>query len=280
MKLLRKFGLSIGANLGKEVTDQIKSEEGSKEGQYVKAGLLFLGSLINPKLASKEASRRYQEAERLLPPGANTSATSLNRNLNAIETSITKGRPYDSLSNAEKFVVDRINKARGLEQNGRVDIDKLAAQKKSLNEDLANLYFEFGKPGSKTIKNQAKRVTRSLNDAIDEYGASNPEYLKNLRAGDEIYGVLARAEGVNSWIKQTFPHSPWSRAGLLFAEKTVGQLPRMLYKAWESPEIRKLYLSAIAKATAEDSKEFSKIMDQLDKKLAEEESKDKYEFVD
>ena len=280
MRLLRKFGISLGANLGKEVVDQIKSEEGSKEGQYTKAGLLFLGSLINPKLASKEAARRYQEAEKFLPPGASTSTTALNRNLNTIEVGITKGRPYESLSNAEKFVIDRINKARAIEQNGRVDIDKLVAQKRSLNKDLENLFPEFGKQGTRDIRNQAKRVTRSLNDAIDEYGASNPQYLKNLRAGDEIYGVLARANGANQWVKQNFPHSPWSRAGLLFTEKTLGEVPRLVYKVSQSPELRKLYISAIAKATAEDSKEFSKIMDQLDKKLVEEESKDKWEFVD
>lgn len=279
-RLLRKFGLSLGSNLGAEVTDQIKSEEGSKEGQYVKSGLLFLGSLVNPKLASKEASRRYQEAEKLLPPGASTSAQGLNTELKSIENSITKGRPYDSLSNAEKFVIDRINKARSLEQNGRFDIDKLVAQKRSLNDDLSNLFPEFGQAGIKTVRNQAKRVTKSLNNAIDEYGASNPEYLKNLRAGDEIYGVLARANGANQWVKQNFPHSPWSRAGLLFAEKTIGEVPRMIYKVSQSPELIKLYVSAIGKATAEDSKEFSKVMDQLDKKLIESESKDQWEFVD
>ena len=279
-RALRKFGLSLGANLGKEVVDQFASEEGSKEGQYTKAGILFLGSLINPRLARNEAARRYQEAERLLPPGANISSRGLNRQLNTIENGITRGRPRESLSNAERFVIERIDRVRGLEQNGRLDINQAVAQKRSLNEDLSNLFPEFGQAGTRTVRNQARRVTRSLNDAIDEYGASNPEYLRNLRAGDEIYGTLARADGVNQWIKQNFPHSPWSRSGLLFAENTVGQLPRMIYKAWESPEIRRLYASAIGRATAEDSKEFAKIMDQLDKKLVEDEGKDKWEFVD
>jgi hypothetical protein len=279
-RLLRKFGLSIGANLGKEVVDQVASEEGSKWGQYTKAGLLFLGSLINPRLARNAAARNYQEAERLLPQGASGSTTNLNRQLNAIENGITQGRPRNSLSNAENFVIDRIDRVRSLDQNGRFDIRQGVAQKRSLNEDLGNLFPQFGQEGSRTVRNQARRVTRSLNDAIDEYGASNPEYLRYLRAGDEIYGTLARANGVNTWIKQNFPHSPWSRAGLLFAENTIGQVPRMIYKAWESPEIRRLYISAIGRATAEDSKDFAKIMDQLDKKLIEDESKDQWEFVD
>jgi hypothetical protein len=279
-RLLRKFGLSIGANLGKEVVDQVASEEGSKEGEYTKAGLLFLGSLINPRLARNEAARRYQEAERFLPPGASVSSNALNRELNAIEHGITRGRPRESLSNAERFVIDRIDRVRNLEQNGRIDINQAVAQKRSLNEDLSNLYPEFGQAGTRTVRNQARRVTRSLNNAIDRYGESNPEYLRNLRAGDEIYGTLARASGVNNWIKQTFPHSPWSRAGLLFAENTLGQVPRMIYKAWDSPEIRRLYVSAIGRAAAEDSREFAKIMNELDKKLIEEESQDKWEFVD
>jgi len=280
IRLLRKFGLALGSNLGKEVVDQVASEEGSKAGQYTKAGILFLGSLINPSLARTEAARRYQEAERLLPQGASVSSAGLNQQLNAIENGITRGRPRESLSNAENFVIHRIDKVRGLEQNGRIDINQAVAQKRSLNEDLSNLFPEFGQAGTRTVKNQAKRINRSLNDAIDEYGASNPEYLKNLRAGDEIYATLARAEGVNNWIKQNFPHSPWTRAGLLFAERVGGQLPRMIYKAYQSPEIRKLYAQAIARASAEDSKEFAKIMDKLDKKLIEYEANDKYEFVD
>lgn len=279
-RLLRKFGLSVGANLGKEVVDQVASEEGSKAGQYTKAGLLFIGSLINPKLAAKEASTKYAEANKFLPPGANTSTKGLNKQLDSIVYDITKGRPKKSLSDAEKFVLDKINKVRSLEKNGNIDIRQAVAQKKSLGQDLKNLYPEFGASGTKTIKNQAKRVTKALNETIDEYGASNPEYLKNFRAADEIYGTLARAEGVNNWIKQNFPHSPWSRAGLLFAEKTVGQIPRMVYKAWKSPQIRKLYAEAIGKAAAEDTREFAKIMDQLDKKLIEDESNDQWEFVD
>ncbi len=279
-RLLRKFGLSLGANLGKEVVDQVGSEEGSKEGQYTKAGLLFLGSLINPRLARSEAARRYQEAERLLPQGASVSSTGLNRQLNTIENGITRGRPRESLSNAERFVIDRIDRVRSLEQNGRIPVEQAVAQKRSLNEDLSNLFPEFGSAGTRTVQNQARRVTRALNETIDEYGASNPQYLRNLRAGDEIYGTLARADGFNQWIKQNFPHSPWSRAGLLFAERTVGEIPRMLYKVSASPELRRLYTTALGRAAAEDSKEFSKIMDQLDKKLVEDEGKDKWEFID
>lgn len=277
---IRKFGLSVGANLGKEFVDQIKSEEGSKEGQYTKAGLLFIGSLIDPKLAAREAAKKYASAEKFLPSGAKVSTKGLNAELKNIEQDITKGRPKESLSNDELFVMDKIGKIKSLEKNGHIDIEKAVAQKKSLNKDLSNLYPEFGAPGIRSIKNQAKRVNKALNNTIDEYGVSNPEYLKNFRAGDEIYGALAGANRVNDWIKQTFPHSPWSRAGLLFAEKTIGQVPRMIYKAWKSPEIRRLYVDAIGKAAKEDAKEFAKIMDRLDKKLIEEESAEHWRFVD
>jgi hypothetical protein len=279
-KLLRKFGLSLGANLGKEVVDQVASEENSKASQYTKTGILFLGSLINPKLAASEAAKKYSQAEKLLPQGANVSSTKVINQLNTIENGITKGRPKSSLSNAELFVIDKIDKARNLDQNGRIDINQLVAQKKSLNEDLGNLFPEFGQAGTKSVRNQAKRVNRALNEAIDEYGASNPEYLKNLRAADEIYATMAKAEGFGDWVRQNFPHSPWSRAGLLFVEKSLGQVPKILYKAWKSPEIRNLYVKAIGKAASEDAKEFAKVMDQLDKKLIEEESKEHWESID
>ena len=277
---LRQFGLSVGANLGKEVVDQVAGEEGSQAGQYTKAGLLFIGSLINPKLAVSKKNALYAEAESLLTPGASVSAKSLNKQLDAIEHGITKGRPKETLSDAEKFVIGKINQVRVLEQDGRIIIEQAVAQKKSLNDDLSNLFPQFGKTGTKTAKNQAKRVNGALNDAIDEYGASNPQYIKTLRAADEIHGALAQSKGVNDWIRRTFPHSPWSRAGLLLAENTIGEVPRMIYKAWKSPEIRKLYVSAIGKAAAEDSREFAKIMDQLENKLAESESKDRWELVD
>ena len=279
-KILRKLGLSVGANLGKEVVDQVLSEDNSKEGQYTKSGILFLGSIINPKLAAQEAAKKYAKAESLLPQGANVASTKVLNQLNAIENGITKGRPKSALSNAELFVIDKIDKARKLDQNGRIDVQQLVAQKKSLNEDLGNLFPEFGQAGTKSVRNQAKRVNRALNDAIDEYGASNPEYLKNLRAADEIYATIAKANSFGDWVKQNFPHSPWSRAGLLFAEKSLGQAIKIPYKALNSPEIRNLYAKAIGKAAAEDAKEFAKVMDQLDKKLIEEESKEHWEAVD
>lgn len=281
-RLLRKFGLSIGSNLGKEVVDQIMSEEGSDAGHYTKAGLLFLGSLLDRKMAIKAAAKRYQEADKFLPPGANVSSSGLSRQLDSIEHGITKGRPKQSLSDAEKFVLEKINRVRNLINNGRIEIEHAVAQKKSLNDDLSNLFTDFGKQGSRTIKNQAKKVTKALNNTIDEYGASNPEYLKHFRAADEIHGTLAQAEGVSNWIRENFPHAPWSRAGLLFAEKTGGAIPKMIYKAWKSPEIKKLYAQAIGRAAAEDSKEFAKVMDRLDKKLRDSEEKweEKWEAVD
>lgn len=279
-RTLRQFGLSVGANLGKEVVDQVAGEEGSQAGQYTKAGLLFIGSLINPNMARKEAAKMYKEAENLLPPGANVSAKNLTKQLDSIEHGITKGRPREVLSDAEKFVVNKIDKVRALEQDGRINIEQAVAQKKSLNDDLSNLFPQFGQTGTKTVKNQARRVTRSLNDAIDEYGKSNPQYIKNLRSADEIYGTIAKSQGLADWINRNFAHNGWSRASSLFVHNTIGEVPRMIYKAWKSPEIRKLYVSAIGKAAAEDSREFAKIMDQLENKLAESESKDRWELVD
>ena len=279
-RLLRKFGLALGSNLGKEVVDQVAAEEGSSAGQYTKAGLLFFGSLINPKAAAKAASEQYKTAESFLPSGAVASTATASKKLDALESSLTKGRPLDSLSGAQQFVIKQIDKVRSLFKNGSAPVEQLHAQKKSLYEDLDNLYAEFGKEGAKTAKNEAKKVPKIINETLEEYGKTNPKYYEHLKKADEMYGAIASSKGAANWVNRTFPSSPWSRAGLLFGEKAAGLPLRMGYKAYKSPEIRKLYGKAIALAAKEDAKEFAKIMDQLDKKLIESESKDRYKFID
>lgn len=279
-KLLTKFGLSIGANLGKEVADQISSDPDSKKGQYAKAGILFAGSLIDPKLAAREASKRYNQAKSLLPAGSKVPAVKLSNNLNSLETSILNGRPLTSISEAERSVIGNINKTKDLIKNGTIDVSQALSQRQSLYDDLKNLYVTLGKDGAKTAKNLSKKIPKYLNESIEEFAHVNPEYVKLLRSADQITETAYKSNGVKRWVEREFKHSPIAKWGLF----TVGAGPsegiKTLYKIYKSPEMRKLYAKAVGDATKKNSRAFAATADKLDKKLQEEQSNEKWEFID
>ena len=278
--LLKKFGLSIGSNIAKESVDQFQGEENSKSGQYTKAGVLFLGSMIDPKKAAQEASKKYQQAQSLLPQGSQVPARNLVNKLDSLESNITKGRPKSSLSSAENFVIQQIDKTKGLVKNGQISIEQAAAQKKSLYEDLGNLYAEFGQAGAKTVKNQSKNIPKFLNQTLEEYGKYNPEYYKTLKQADELYGTIASSKGFERWISNTFKNTPITKMAIFGALSPANEAGKLLYKIGKSPEMRKLYAKAIGEATEYNAKSFAKTAEQLDSLLKEEESREKWRFLD
>lgn len=293
--LVRPLAISVGSNIAGELTDQLTHDKTASG--LVKGGTMFLASLINPRLALSKAGALYEEARSALPKGSNIASTKYNRGLDTIENSITVGRNRSALSKAEQFVLDQVDKARGLIQNGRVNIEQLIAQKKSLYEDLNNLYKEFGEKGVRGVKNQAKRVSGVINESIKDYGQTNPSFYKPFKQADEITGVFHGSQGMQNWVKRNLKNvytlatvtglpSLFGVAGLKVAGQasiaaaSANEVAKLTYKISKSPELRKLYTNALRSAAKEDAAAFNKYYQELNSKLKEDQDKEKWEFID
>lgn len=284
----KKLAISLGANIGGETAEQTT---GSKTtGDVTKLGSLFLLSMVNPGRTAQEIGKLYKNAESNLPETDVFSAKSLEKNLNNLKNNITKLRPTRNLSSAEKYVVDQVEKVTDLIHNGEINIGQAWAQKRSLNDELATLYKDIpGKKDQKKVRNLAKQITGFLNSTIKEYGKKNPEFYKNFRDADEAFGTLARSNVFSNWVKDNVVHSPVT-VGLmhLFSPIATGtavaafpyQAGKLIYRIQKSPTLRKIYGDAVKSAGKEDSKAFNKYLKELDEKLEEEESGDRYRFID
>lgn len=290
-KLSRPFAISLGSNISGELTKDWTGDE--KKGNFVKMGTAFLASLINPSLAIKKAKEYYDSSKRYLPSSATVKASSVNNGLDALEQSITKGRPRASLSPNEQFVLDKIGKVRDLEKNGVYNVEQLVAQKKSLNDELANLYDQFPSYSTrKQVRNQSKKVTAAVKDGIEEYGKINPQFYDAFNKADEVYGAVEGSKGIAKWVMKNLK-TAGSVTGLsalfggvaptaitLGAGAVVHETARFMYKISKSPELTKLYANALKAASQENSLLFNKYYQELDNKLSKEMKNDKWELVD
>lgn len=287
--LLKPLAKSVGANL---VGETVKQTTGSEEaGTYSKMGALFLGSILDRKGVAKQVGDLYKDAEASLPAGAKTKSIKLQNNLSKLENQVTKNRPYENLAPSEKFVVDHIKKVENLVKNGEISIEQAWAQKRSLNEDLAKL-FEItpDKKGQQRARTLAKQINGYLSETIHDYGKTNPKFYQPFKKADEAYGVLARSNWATKWIEKNVRHSPLTHGLLhLFGGPlgtTVGtvaapyQAGKLMFRIAKSPTLAKLYGKTLLSAGKQDAAVFNRYLQELDEKLQEEESIEKWEFLD
>jgi hypothetical protein len=296
VKKVPLFVKSLAKSLGANVAGESLKEFGAGEtaGDLTKIGSLFLLSVLDKESAAKQVAKLYGQAESKLPKDAKVSAKSLEKNINSLETQITKGRPRENLSAPEKFVIDQIDKSRRLIKDGSINVEQAIAQKRSLYKDLTTLYKEVPKKTEqKTVKNLAKKVGNYLNQTVKEYGKDNTNFYKDYKNADEAFGTLARSNFVSSWIENNIVQHPLT-TGLLHIlgtplGTTVGvatgailpyQGMKLMYRITKSPTLRNIYGKTLKAAAKEDVPLFNKYLKDLDSGLQEEENKDKFEFLD
>ena len=287
LNFFKNLAKSLGANFLGETAKQNISEESSP---YVKAGSLFLTSLLDQESAAKQVGKLYQEAEKNLPSTAKISAHSLNKNLDSLAHTITKGRPYENLSAPERFVIDQINKVKNLTQTGEINIHQAIAQKRSLNKELATLYKEVpGGKEQKNVKNLAKQITGYLGKTIEDYGKTNKAFYKPYKDADQAFGTLANSNFVSSWIEKNLTQHPVINglAHMFAVPIKMGaaailpyQVTKLTYRISKSPTLAKIYAKTMKAAANEDKLLFNKYFKELDQALQDEESEDRFEFID
>ncbi len=278
---------SLGANLIGETTKQTTESEGASSA--AKAGSLFLMSLLDKESAAKQIGKMYQESEKHLPSTATQNAKTLNKKIDALDHSITKGRPIENLSAPEKFVVAQTEKVRNLIKNGEISVEQAIAQKRSLHKELSTLYKEVPKLGDqKNVKRLANQVSGYLNEVIDEYGKKNPKFFKPYKEADKAFGVLANSNFISNWVENNVVQHPVT-AGLMHLLAPVGvasanivapyQAYKLTYRISKDPTLAKIYANTMKAAAKENVPLFNKYLKQLDDALQKDEDEDRYEFV-
>ncbi len=291
-KVVKSFFKSLGANLAGETATQVSGSETA--GGLTKLGSLLFLSLMDQPAAAKQVGKLYGEAESKLPSNATSNAVSLNKKIDSLEKQITKGRPLENLSPPEKFVIDQSGKIKNLIQNGEINVEQAIAQKKSLYKELGTLYKEVPKhTEQKTVKNLAKKLGSYINQTVEEYGKKNPKFYKDYKKADEAFGTLAQSNFLTNWIGNNIVQHPLTTGLLHIFGAPIGaiagtatgaivpyQAAKLGYRISKSPTLAKIYANTVKAAVKEDAKAFNKYLKDLDNELQEEESEDKFEFVD
>jgi len=288
VKFFRNLAKSIGANVAGETTKQVSGNENA--GTYTKAGSLFLLSLLDQESAAKQVAKLYNQAEANLPVNAKTNAINLANKLDTLENKITKKRPIENLSPPEKFVVDQIKKVNNLIQNGEISVEQAIAQKRSLNKELSTLYKEVPKHSDqKNVKNMATQINGYLRESIGDYGKKNPKFYKPYKDADQAFGTLANSHFLSNWIENNVVQHPLTTGLMhLFAPAASAaavavvpyQAVKLTYRIANSPTLAKIYAKTVTAAAKEDAIAFNKYLKELDQAVQQEESKDRYEFID
>ena len=290
---LKNLAKSLGANIVGEASEQVSGSE--KVGFWTKAGTLFLASLLDKESAAKQVGKLYNQAGSNLPQTATGSAIPQIGKLNRLERDITKGRPIANLAGSEKYVMDEIDKFRNLINNGKMFVEQAWAQKRSLNEDLTKLFqFIPGKKDQQRARKLVKQMNGWYGEIIEDYGKTNPKFYKPFKEADQAFGTLAQSEWLARWAEKNIKQSPVTSGlthlilGPIGTTVTAGagglavpyQGAKLAYRMAKSPALSKIYSKMISAAAKEDAIAFNKYLNDLDEGMQQEESKEKWRFID
>jgi len=281
--LARALGISAAGTAASEGVGLLGAGEGGRE--WAKTGATFLGSMFNPKGATKYVSGLYEEAKNLLPQGASAPATHLSGQLSSLKQQLHKGGSAPSKTKA----IQKIDEVQAKISKGRIPVDELTEFKKSINEARSGLYEEFksDKVGRKMAKKNLDAVSKSVDGALQEYGKSHPEWAKSYNAANEGFGAIAKSKKIRTnaarFLKQ-HPHvaygglgsalfsltAPHALVGAAAGAAALGSI-ELYKKISSSPVLRKYYTQAVQSAAKEDAASFAKNMEKLDSKIKSEE---------
>ena len=275
----KALGVSAFATGAAETAEALGAEEGGKGA--TKMGAMFLGSVFNPKGASKYVSDLYSEAKNLLPEGARAPAKNLSKELSSLSKELSKGGSAASKTKA----IQKIGEINGKISKGTVPVDELTEFKKSINEARSGLYEEFksDKAGRKAAKRNLDAVSKTIDSSLNEYGAMHPEWNKVYQDANQGYAAIAQSKKVSTNIARTIKQNPHIASGTLIADlflvpkiataagvaggisavKSVELMSRIA----KSPVLRKYYSQAINAAIKEDSAALARNLGKLDEEV-------------
>lgn len=278
-KLLKPGLLAVGGNIASDVVGRMGGSE--KEKTWAKLGTILAGSLINPKAAQNLKKDLFAKAREARPVDAKVDAFKLQQNIKNYRTQLQKGgsAPY---KNAALKKLDELEEAA---KSGDIRVDELENFKITTNSLRSGLYEEFkgNAPGRKLAKDALDKVSNIIDQGLDVYGFSNPEWQSFYRPANEVHGAIAQSYRVRNAIsrhakKLGFPalvaelglvHAVGAPAAISAAGGAAAALGtgELMARVMKSPTLRKHYLNLVNGALKDDVVVMRENLRKLDEEL-------------
>lgn len=285
LRVIKPALLAMGGNIASDVVGRMGGSE--KEKTYAKLGTFVMGSLINPKSAETLKNSLYEQARNARPSNAMVDAFHLKRNINQYRTELQKGGTAPYKTNALKKL-DEIEEAA---KSGDIGVDQLEQFKISINSMRAGLYEEFkgNAPGRKLAKASLDKVSKIVDEGLDVYGISNPQWESFYRPANEVHGAIQQSHRARNFIGRVakkYGHhlilpalglghvagvGPAIGTAVATGALTTGAVTggEIIAKISKSPTLRKHYTNLINAALKEDVVAVEANLKKLEKELQE-----------
>lgn len=253
-----------------------------------RTGAMFLASMFNPGGARQVENQLYEASRGLLPPNAATPATQMQTRFTRLQNRLSRGDPtLPENAAAINFSEQALNKI----NNGRISIDELTQLKRDLNQRRASAYTEFGtnKAGRDLYLRNLNDVGRGLDEAIDQYGRTNPNWLRAQREADLAHGAIQGSQQfvnllrrhkdtlikgaiVGSPLAATVAINPTVAAVMGLTGISAYQAGRIAYQMYRSPALRNYYARLVSDAAQGNVVNLSKDLNKFAKEAEKDQS--------
>lgn len=290
----RTIGIPLAGAFAKEGIAKVGGGKNAQE--YGKLGTMLLLDLWGLKHgvmeggAKKFGQNRLNDAKKAIPEGARAHVPGLEKELNALESSLKEGFTGPHTSDALRA----IDELRGKITNGTMDASLFPKLRESVNLLIENMKgFSLGGPPAR-IKQLAVENLNKVKKTIIEEGSKwgkqhAPEFAKNWAEGNEALAVAAKSKELANYIskhakiknpilKHIFGlhayHNPVGAAALTGVKKTleVGtHFPIALaYRFFKSKVLRDLYQQVLKEAIKSNASGVASGMEKLEKEIKKE----------
>jgi hypothetical protein len=254
-------------------------------------GIMFFSSLLNKPGVQREISNLYNRADQLLPQNATVNANRLQNQLNQFRDRILVGRQPRDLAPSETFALDQADTILRQIQNGQANVGTLRSSLRSLNENLQRAVYEAPDQGARVrARSLATNINRHVNETLEDYGRTNPEWWNTFRGAQEAHGTMMQSNFVSRFIENNIVGHPMTH-GLMhalgvgiegaFSALLPYQAIKIGYRIWNSPVLRRHYTRLVSSAASENAPVMNREIKKLDTLLQkEDEKKPKYRILD
>ena len=185
----RAIGTSLFANLGSQGVKSIGG--GDTAAAATKLGLMTVAGLVGRKSAEKHVTSLYDKAESLVPEGAATSTKDMQTNITKLQKNLLKG----ALTEEKAPTIQYLNSLNAKIQDGKIPVDELIEFRRN-----ANSFLRGNK--EKTAKFYMRDFANIINEGLQGYGASNPEFAKIYRDANTGFRGLAESNKISRAISK------------------------------------------------------------------------------
>ncbi len=295
--LVQKIVTPIAGSLSKELSENLGGDD--KTSGYIQFGTELLSDLLQMSDGKSVSGKLYKEADKLAQGkkvyvgGTDPFA--------ATRKEVNRGAMTASKERANKIIKSYDKKSKG----GAIDVEELTQFNKDINEFLDEIgSFDVGPVEKANTERLLKDAKKDLSTLIQGYGKSDPEFLEKWQAanrshaayqqsnviskfyqknvGGKAKSLLAKSlfgvggVGATAGLAYTSPAALATGVGLSLASTPLYMGGKLLYRVVQSPELRKHYTEALQAAMKNNTPQFIKSFEKLDKealKLEKEESK-------